>query len=181
MSPVFPGENAATFDDPLSMLSACHQRIRKQLSTLARLERHLPEHGCDADARSAARAILRYFDTAARHHHEDEERSVLPRLLDRVPEARPLAQRLIEEHRTLATRWRRLRPLLSGIAGGRRAVLPPRLVLEVAGAYDSHIAVEESELIPRARVALSVEEIAAIGREMAGRRGVDPRRSAGGV
>lgn len=169
---MLPGGEAATFDDPLAMLSACHLRIRKQLATLARLERHLPEHGHDDDARAAARAILRYFDTAAVHHHEDEESSLLPRLVGRVPEARVLSERLLREHGELADRWRRLRPLLSGIAAGRRAVLPPKLVHEIATAYHAHIEIEESELIPLARKALSADEIATIGREMAGRRGV---------
>jgi len=171
-NPMLPGGDAATFDDPLAMLAACHVRIRKQLATLARLERHLPEHGHDDDARAAARAILRYFDTAAIHHHEDEEASLLPRLLARAPEARVLSERLLREHGELAERWRRLRPLLSGIAAGQRAVLPPKLVHEIATAYHAHIEIEESELIPLARKALSADEIATIGREMAGRRGV---------
>lgn len=167
-----PSADAATYDEPLAMLVACHGRIRKQLATLARLERHLPEHGCDADARAAARAILRYFDSAAVHHHEDEEESLIPRLLARVSEARPLAQRLARDHEDLAGRWRRLRPLLSGIAAGQRAVMPPRMVLDITAAYDAHIAFEEDELIPLAQEVLPPLEIAAMGREMALRRGV---------
>lgn len=172
MSLPLPGDAAATFDDPLAMLSACHLRIRKQLATLARLARHLPEHGADADARSAARAILRYFDTAGMHHHEDEESSVLPRLVARVPEARALAERLLSEHRELAARWRKVRPLLSGIVAGKRSALPPKLVRDLAAAYHAHIELEESEFIPLAQEALPADEMAAIGREMAGRRGV---------
>ena len=171
-NPMLPGGDAATFDDPLAMLAACHVRIRKQLATLARLERHLPEHGHDDDARAAARAILRYFDTAAIHHHEDEEASLLPRLLARAPEARVLSERLLREHGELADRWRRLRPLLSGIAAGRRAVLPQKLVHEIAAAYHAHIEIEESELIPLAQEVLSADQGATICREMAGPRGV---------
>lgn len=170
--PLLPGGEAATFDEPIEMLSACHGRIRNQLATLARLERHLPEHGHDADARAAARAILRYFDTAAIHHHEDEERSVLPRLVARVAEARALAERIDAEHREIAARWRRLRPLLSGIASGQRAAMPPRLVREITAGYEAHIELEESSLLPLAREALSPPELADIGREMAERRGV---------
>ena len=171
-NPMLPGGEAATFDDPLAMLSACHVRIRKQLATLARLERHLPEHGHDDDARAAARAILRYFDSAAVHHHQDEEASLLPRLAARAPEARALSERLLREHGELAACWRRLRPLLSGIAAGQRAVLPPKLVHGMAAAYHAHIELEESRLIPLARSTLSADEVATIGSEMAGRRGV---------
>ena len=174
MNTLLPGPDAATFDDPLAMLEACHGRIRKQLATLARLERHLPEHGHDADARAAARGILRYFDSAALHHHEDEEQSLMPRLLARVPEARPFAARLVREHAELAALWRKLRPLLSGIAAGQRASLPPKLVRDVTAAYDEHMAFEEGELIPLAEDALPADEIAAIGREMAMRRGIAP-------
>ena len=46
--------NAAGSDDPLAMLRACHERIRKELATLDRLRLHLPENGCDADARTMA-------------------------------------------------------------------------------------------------------------------------------
>lgn len=169
---MLPGGEAATFDEPLAMLSACHGRIRKQLATLSRLGRHLPEHGHDDDARAAARAILRYFDSAAIHHHEDEESSVLPRLVARVPEARALSERLLREHRELAARWRKVRPLLSGIVAGKRSALPPKLVRDLAAAYHAHIELEESELIPLAQEALAADEMATIGREMAGRRGV---------
>jgi hypothetical protein len=172
MTPLLPGSDVASFDDPLAMLVACHDRMRKQLATLARLERHLPEHGCDNDSRTAARAILRYFDSAAVHHHEDEEDSVMPRILARVPEARTVAARLAREHEDLEGQWRRLRPLLSGIAAGQRAVLPPRMVLEVADAYDAHLKSEEAELIPLAADVLTPDELRAIGREMATRRGV---------
>ena len=99
------GGKSASFDDPLAMLSACHERIRRQLDTLSRLERHLPEHGCDTDARVAARAILRYFDAAAPHHHEDEEVDVFPRVVARAPECAALVARLEEEHAALAANW----------------------------------------------------------------------------
>jgi hypothetical protein len=82
---LFSDAAAPGFDDPLGMLCACHGRIARQLATLDRLQRHLPEHGCDVDARAAARGILRYFDTAALNHHADEEASVFPRLANAVP------------------------------------------------------------------------------------------------
>ena len=51
-------------------------------------------------------------------------------------------------------------------------MLPPKLVHEITSAYHAHIELEESELIPLAREALSAGEVATIGREMAERRGV---------
>jgi len=164
---------APSFDDPLGMLFACHRRIERQLATLARLQRHLPENGCDDDACAAARAILKYFDSAAPNHHADEEQSVFQRLAAlRPPVAEVLVASLHVEHAALAERWNRLRPLLSGIAVGARAVLPPAEVEAITAAYATHIAREDGELIPLARAKLDPAALAAIGREMAARRGV---------
>jgi hemerythrin-like domain-containing protein len=174
-APLLADLTAPSFDDPLGMLRACHGRIERQLETLQRLQRHLPEHGCDVDARAAARGILRYFDTAAPHHHADEEQSVFPRLEAARPgEAGVLIAELGRDHALLAARWRKLRPLLAAIACGQRANLPPGQVADVAGAYERHIAREEQDLIPLAQRSFDAATIAAIGREMAQRRGVDP-------
>ena len=170
--PLFSSAPAPSFDDPLGMLAACHRRIERQLATLARLQRHLPEHGCDADARAAARGILKYFDAAAPNHHADEEDSVFPRL-EAMLEARPvtLMAELEDEHAALAARWRRLRPLLAAIAAGQRANMPPKQVAEMMAAYATHIARAEGQLIPLAARTFDAATIAAIGKEMAQRRG----------
>ena len=155
------------------MLAACHGRIQRQLATLERLQRHLPEHGCDRDARAAARGILKYFDTAAPNHHADEEASVFPRLRNSLPgRVDGLLAELALEHRTLAANWRHLRPLLASIAAGARANLSPRQVAEVRAAYDAHIAKEEDTLIPLAAQAFDAPTLARIGAEMAARRGI---------
>ena len=169
---LFPQGAAATFDDPLGMLKACHGRIERQLTTLGRLQKHLPQFGCDEDARSAARAILRYFDLAAPNHHADEESSVFPRLAAKAPAAKPLLDDLERDHAAIAESWTRLRPLLASIAAGQRAVLSPKDVAAIRGAYESHIAREESELIPLAAATFDADTLAAIGREMAARRNV---------
>jgi hemerythrin-like domain-containing protein len=172
----FLSESAApTFDDPLAMLTACHGRIGRQLETLARLQRHLPEHGCDHDARVAARGILKYFDTAAPNHHADEEGSLFPRLAQaRAGGIEALLADLERDHAALAANWRKLRPLLAAIAGGQRANLSPKHVADVKAAYEAHIAREERDLIPLAARTFDAATIADIGKEMARRRGVDP-------
>lgn len=176
---LFSEATAPSFDDPLGMLSACHRRIERQLATLARLQRHLPEHGCDTDARAAARGILRYFDTAAPSHHADEEASVFPRLRDAAPgRAGMLVADLEREHAALAAQWRHLRPRLAAIAAGVRANLSPKEAADVRTAYAAHIAREEGELIPLAARTFDAASLAAIGNEMAARRGVDPKAPA---
>ena len=164
---------APSFDDPLGMLFACHRRIERQLATLARLQRHLPEHGCDDDARAAARAILKYFDEAAPNHHADEEQSLFPRLAALRPRGRrALMAPLLDEHELLADNWNRLRPLLSrtsprrrrrpaagGGRGSRRRVCAPHRA-------------RGQRAIPLAGRSSTPAALAAIGREMAERRGV---------
>lgn len=161
---------AASFDDPLGMLRACHGRIERQLATLERLQRHLPEHGADSQARSAARTLLRYFDHAEPNHHADETASVFPRLLARAPSARDLVARLEHEHAQLHLNWRKLRPLLAGIASGQRANLPAALVHDVQRSYGEHLSIENESLLPMCAERLTPDELAAIGAEMAARR-----------
>jgi hemerythrin-like domain-containing protein len=173
MNDLFGEAGAPSFDDPLGMLRACHGRIERQLETLQRLAAYLPEHGADRDAQAAARAILRYFDTAAPNHHADEEASVFPRLIARAPSAREMIVTLERDHHgAFEANWRRLRPLLAAIAAGQRASLPPDLVRTVREAYAPHIALENDRLFPLCEETLLPEELAAIGAEMAARRGV---------
>jgi hemerythrin-like domain-containing protein len=173
--PLQSGPLAPSFDDPLGMLAACHRKLERQLATLAHLGRHLPEHGCDVEARTAARAILKYFDSAELHHQADEEQSVFPRLAQAQPaQALALIAALERDHTALAAQWRKLRPLLAAIAVGQRANLAPKQVAEITLAYETHIAQEETEFLPLATRAFDPAAIAAIGREMAERRGVDP-------
>src|SRR5262249_16896483 len=132
------------------------------------------EYGCDADARAAARNILKYFDNAAPNHHADEEQSLFPRLLRAIPrDAELLIGDLERQHVSLAENWAKLRPLLAAISAGCRENLSPKQVADASALYQRHIAREESELIPLAAEVCNETMIAEIGREMAQRRGID--------
>ena len=88
MSINFPGHTAPDggFEVPLEMLSACHHRVERQCATLRRLVAHLATRGADADAAAAAAAVLRYFDSAAKDHHADEEQDLFPALIESMAE-----------------------------------------------------------------------------------------------
>ena len=74
MSMTISGHAAASgFEAPLEVLSGCHRRVERQCATLRRLVAHLLERDPDEDARAAAAAVMRCFDTATRDHHADEE------------------------------------------------------------------------------------------------------------
>jgi hemerythrin-like domain-containing protein len=171
---------AAGFDDPFAMLEGCHERVARMLGLLGRLETHLREQGADVQARQAAADVLRYFDIAAPAHHEDEERHVLPELrADGRPEWLALAARLHDEHERMSTAWGALRPALAALAEGRWPDTGAAQQDEAfdrwrafAALYDGHIEAEHGVAFPAAAARLDAGRRAAMGAEMAARRGV---------
>lgn len=164
---------APSFDDPLAMLRACHGRIQAQCATLRKLQAHLPTHGCDTQAQQAAQAVLRYFDTAGQHHHEDEEHDLFPRLrATGNAKATALITRLLAEHETMTAAWQRLRPQLLALAEARATTLDAEIMEGFIASYASHIETENGTLLPLADQLLSPADLAAIGANMAKRRGV---------
>ena len=159
---------AAGFDEPFAMLHACHERVERSLLLIERLLAHVAQHGADAQARDAAKDVMRYFDLAAPQHHEDEERHVLPAL--RAQGQRALADQLAADHVTMTQAWQGLRPWLAAIERGDATLAhdAPRF----AALYREHIALEESSAFTRVLSALDASAQAAMGCEMAARRGV---------
>ncbi len=179
MSLALPGHTtpAVGTEVPLEMLAACHQRVQRQCETLQRLARHLAAHGSDADARSAAAAVMRYFDSAARDHHADEEIDLFPALIESMAGSdavclRDLTEALTRDHRELERRWRALRAVLERVAAGAGAMLAEADVQDFVGCYARHIAREEAELLPMAQRLLSDVELDRIGQAMRQRRGI---------
>lgn len=164
---------AAGFDQPFEMLEACHERVRRTLALLERLAAHLPVHGCDAQAAQAARDVMRYFDIAAPAHHEDEERHVLPLLRAAGDEA--FAAQIEQEHHELHRQWAVLRRDLAEVAAGTWVGTGPAEFVawqQYAALYRAHAAAEEAIAFPLARARLDEAALAAMGDEMADRRGL---------
>jgi len=168
-----------TFDQPLEMLEACHERIQTQLATLERLGPHLEANGCDAEAKSAAHGVLRYFDGPGAHHHQDEEQDLFPLLrvkaaaLGRQDVAAAIEE-LAQEHETMDAQWKSLRERLQAVAVGE-----PRIAAEdvarFAWLYRRHMDREATAVLPFARHALDADERATLGKRMAARRNVAPQ------
>ena len=181
MSIGFPGHSAPTagFEAPLEMLVACHDRIERRCSTLRRLVQHVAAHGSDIEAQTAAIDVMRYFDTAAKQHHADEEEDLFPALVESMagPDAvclRELIEGLSAEHREIEARWRRVRVVLERVASGDAVLLASADVEALAGLYERHIEREECELLPMATRLLSEHDFARVGRAMRRRRGIGP-------
>lgn len=164
---------APSLDEPLEMLEACHDRIEAQLQTLERLLQHLPEHGADLQAQQAAQAILRYFDSAGPHHHEDEEDNLFPLLIERSGEEAAvcvLVRDLLADHVLMAEALAEVRSQLLPIAEGKAAALEENAVSLLTSRYRQHIARENAKLIPLARRLLCAEDILSLSQAMTARR-----------
>ncbi len=180
-SPPFPGHRAPAvgFEAPLEMLAACHGRIDDQCATLQRLLHHVGAHGVDEQARVATRAVIRYFETAAKLHHADEERNLFPALIESMAGSdavciRELTEGLIAQHRLLEAQWRGVHTaLLRLIDEADATALQPEAVDALVTLYAQHMALEERELLPMAARLLSDESLDQVGRAMRERRGVD--------
>ena len=166
---------AVGFEQPFAMLEACHDRVQRTLALLGRLRAHLQVQGADEAARQAARDVLRYFDIAAPLHHEDEELHVFPLLLAHGnSDVRALVQRLQADHVAMTADWAAARLPLHSLVQGAAARFTPgdeAALDRFGGRYGDHMAAEEGTAYPAAMAMLQPEVLAAMGREMARRRG----------
>lgn len=174
-----PGVHApdAGFEAPFAMLAACHERVLRSLVLLGRLVDHLGTHGCDEQARAAARDVWRYFEIAAPAHHADEEIHVLPRLQrSGDPKLAEAAAQIQADHRQLESIWERLGPRLQALAEATatwdRSMLGPlaELAGEFIAIHDRHVPLEDDLAFPAAAARIDAAELGAIGAEMAARR-----------
>lgn len=165
------------FNDPLGLLAACHGRIEAQCATLLRLPEHLKQHGVDDQAKQAAEKILKYFNSAGKNHHEDEEKDLFPVLIqiattEGCDNPIKLISELRNEHLKMELAWQELADVLDKIATNQ-CVNPDELpVAHFVGLYRSHMAKEDHGIFSYARQKLSAEQLSTFGRNMAERRNV---------
>jgi len=175
--PGFPSPSAG-FDEPLSMLASCHERMHAMVALLERLSTHIAAHGADGEACQAANRVIKYFDTAAVHHHADEEEDLFPALLDAVAGSdavciRELTHALIADHRKLERHWQALRPHLQALASTTEDAAEKwdaEVASQFATAYRSHLRREDNDLLPLANRLLGQAELGQLGRAMKDRR-----------
>lgn len=167
---------AAGFDEPMAMLQACHERVRRSLDRLTLVAAHAAQGRVDAAVRAAAADVLRYFDVAAPHHHEDEERHVFPLVLSACGDAslHDAVHTLRAQHVELRALWAALRGPLEAFANGRDEAFdaPARdIAAQFIALYERHAAIEDTAVFPFAAATLGADELERIGVEMATRRG----------
>jgi hemerythrin-like domain-containing protein len=147
----------ADFAQPLELLRACHVRVAAHSDMLEWLAKHLSVHECDAEAQQAASYVLRYFDSAGRHHHEDEDLDLFPRMREaargqNAERVALLVAQLAAELAELAREWNSMRERLELIAHGERVLLRELEVDRFCKLYRTHIAIEEANVLPLAAI-----------------------------
>ncbi|MGV8899038.1 MAG: hemerythrin domain-containing protein [Burkholderiaceae bacterium] len=169
------------FDQPIAVLKHCHDRIRKQISTLQRLLSYLPQNGADIDAQQAARSVSQYFNKAAPNHHADEENDLLPMLQlsatgDDAALLTELLPLILQEHQQMDAAWQVLDKQLQHIAKGENTGAGNQLsesdVNNFAELYASHMHKEETHIAPMAMRLFNAKQMTQLGEAMRLRRGI---------
>ncbi len=162
-----------SFEDPLGLLRACHDRILHHCETLERLAHHLEHAGANAEARQTAARIRRYFQVSGPAHHADEEEQLFPWLLAQTgfPDSlRTILQELAAEHRELDQMWQALDMELAQVEHGTAVNLHPDPFVSMSRI---HIARENGRIFPEAEKLLAPETRMVLGAEMEKRRRQD--------
>ena len=176
-TPLF--DSVPGFDQPIAVLKHCHDKIRKQLTTLQNLLGHLGQNGNTPEAQPAAKAVLQYFNKAAHLHHDDEEQDLMPMLQatatgEDAALLVTLVPEILADHQRMDQAWLSLRPELDAIAAGTGVQLSAHGVRDYVAAYQAHMAKEEGQLAPMAKRLFSAQQMEQLGTAMQRRRGIAP-------
>lgn len=176
-APLF--DSVPGFDQPIAVLKHCHDKIRKQLTTLQNLLGHLGQNGNTPEAQQAAKAVLQYFNKAAHLHHADEEQDLMPMLQatatgEDAALLATLVPDILADHQRMDQAWLTLRPELDAIAAGTDSQLSHDGVRDYIAAYQAHMAKEEGQLAPMAKRLFNAQQMEQLGTAMQRRRGIAP-------
>ncbi len=163
---------APDFSDPLGLLRACHERVFKHCDTLVNLAAHLADKGLDQDAKEAAAQVHKYFSVAGKHHHQDEEQDLFPRLARQSLKLADMVHRFKLDHEKLDAMWAELEPLLARPAKIEDTDTFMTLAQQYADAYSDHARRENEDLLDMAQHIFGSDELKQIGEKMAERRGI---------
>jgi hemerythrin HHE cation binding domain-containing protein len=161
----------------LEMLARLQARTLQQCATLRRLSEYLAECGSDEQARRAAETVMRYFDTCPPQYFRDEEEDLYPALRESMAGSEAvclneLTAGMTQQHRTLETKWARLRKSLAAVVGKQATTLDSAEVEAFASLNRSHIDREQAELLPMAERLLTDEALDQVWASMRLRHGI---------
>ncbi len=169
-----PGQTslAPDFTNPLGLLKACHERILSHCDLLEKIMHYLDEKEVDKQLTEATRKVHRYFSTAGKLHHMDEERDIFPRLVAASVTLADIINTLKHDHTTIETLWDAMSPALDKPQTISAQQLPTLTTASTKFCMliRKHIQLEEQELLPVAAQLISDHELALIGQSMKQRR-----------
>ena len=171
MNSVLPPE-LPSFDDPIGLLRACHDRMLDHCELLEKLVTHISEHGIDTQAKQVITNIQRYFTTSAVYHHQDEEENLFPLLNRQSLKLTDLIFRLNKEHRELNDLWDLINRDLNVLSSLTDNSTFSNHVEKFCSHYRKHITLENEDLLPMAQHIISSQQLEDMGKAMADRRGV---------
>lgn len=163
---------APDFSNPLGLLLACHDKIRKYCQLLVDLCTYLESHAPDEDAIASCKNIYRYFSVSLVHHHQDEEQGLFPLLLsspDLTREITQLISKLKLDHFNMDKHWLRFEPVLKDNDLVTLAIMTNQAKVLQAG-YEQHIELENRQLLPTAEKLLDRIQLQMLGQQMKTRR-----------
>jgi len=176
-----PAENLLT--NPLGLLYSCHRRITLFLEGMMTVTQAHQGKPLSPQQRQGLSAALRYFREAAPKHILDEEVSLFPRMLEiQDPAMKTVREKLAnlrQGHREVEDDHQKVDEWVQRWLD--QGDLPRTLHQSLSESldrlsvfYELHMEIEETEIFPLAEKRLAPGQVAAIGEEMAIRRGLAP-------
>ncbi len=147
----------------LDRLDSIHGQMFYWLDELRSLVDHMENQGWDTWARDHARSVIDFFSRAARQHHQDIDRQVLPLVAARGAgdaDIQNAIERLRQNHGWIEENWSELFAQLQPVAEGFGGCDPDTL-RRGADMYDAllreHVELEKGLLYPAARAQVEAE------------------------
>ncbi len=166
---LLPTPADASFAEPIAMLYACHDKVRRFCNDLNALPDYVAEHGVNAVVQEAVHRIRHYFAVAAPLHHQDEEIDFFPLLQQYVPESAATIQQLTAQHQTMHQVWQQLNEVLAKLSEAQ-VTADLNIIPSFVAAYTEHMRLEET-LFELGKASLPTPLLQQIGLRMARRRG----------
>ncbi len=138
-------------DASIAHFADSHVGIIKHVESLGNLPALLEPA---AEARRIAASALAFFRAAVFRHHEEEEQELFSAVRQSAAPGEErnrvdsVVQRLVEEHRSLETLWKRLEPKLKKVAKGQDTDVDIQAIEALVAGYKAHAAFEEEVFLP---------------------------------
>ncbi len=170
--------DSPTFEQPLSLLRSCHDKIIHFSSSLYKLSQALHKDGWTPQLETSADQIRHYFNVAGPEHHKDEEEHLFPAVIALDPECSQaqsielitLINTMIKEHVESDLLWEELDKMLVERTEDFNTL--EQMAEQFAQSMSEHAQIENKQIFPYAEQHISEDLFKKMGREIAKRRGI---------